>query len=120
MKSSHAFPWQTTLSLLALGAAMMAGCVAQSDPSDDSGDPAGQSSVSQSISGRYCIDQSTASVELLGSDPQFLGCGTPSWNSQYSRNHPVNVHIDCGTYVIAKDLWGTQYLILRQDALTPC
>ena len=114
--------WQITLSLAALGAALTIGCVAPSgDDPEAAGEPA-SSSASQSISGRYCVDQNSASVDRLNCEQVFLSCpvGSPPWDDTFHRDHPVNVHLDCGTYVVAKDLWSCNYLWMRRDALRPC
>jgi hypothetical protein len=114
--------WNATFSALALAAACATGCVASDD---DTGNPADDSDLvgqtSQAISGRYCVDQSSASVGFYDSDRLFLTCqAQPIWGGSIGRDHPVNVHDDCGTYVRVKDLWGTSSWVMRRDALRPC
>ena len=79
----------------------------------------------QALEGRYCVDQSYASIQYVNID----SCGgfpcvcPPSLNpdAQFSRGHPVNVHLyGCGAYYFVKDLWSSNYGWMRQDALTPC
>jgi hypothetical protein len=124
MKKLSMNAWKTAALLMMLSGSLTIGCLASSDaPAGDDG--VGQSSVSQSISGKYCVDQNTASVARTG-DPgeQIFFCNIPAgqvpWSSTFSRNHPVNVHMDCGTYVYVKDIWGPYYYIMRRDALQPC
>lgn len=120
MKSVNS--WYATFSALALAAACATGCVASDDDTGslpDDTDLVGQ--TSQAISGRYCVDQSSASVGEYDDDRLFLTCqAQPIWHGSISRNHPVNVHFDCGTYVRVKDLWSTSSWVMRRDALRPC
>lgn len=114
--------WHATVSALALAAACATGCVVNDD---DTGNPADDSDLvgqtSQAISGRYCVDQSSASVGSYEPEQLHLTCqAQPVWRSSISRNHPVNVHHDCGVYVRVKDLWSTSSWVMRRDALRPC
>jgi len=75
--------------------------------------------------GRYCVDQSYASIQYVNIDScGGLPCQCPSElspDAQFSRNHPVNVHLyGCGPYYFVKDLWSEHYGWMRQDALRPC
>lgn len=75
--------------------------------------------------GRYCVDQSYASIQYVNIDScGGLPCQCPNQltpHAQFSRNHPVNVHLyGCGPYYFVKDLWSSNYGWMRQDALRPC
>jgi hypothetical protein len=80
--------------------------------------------VQTSIAGRYCVDQSYASIQYV----DLASCGTlPCFcpneltpHNQFSRNHPVNAHYECGPYFFVKDLWSENYGWMRRDGLRPC
>ncbi len=80
--------------------------------------------VQTSSWGRYCVDQSTASIQFV--NPDSCGgwpCSCPSAlnpSTEWARNHPVNVHYECGAYYFVKDLWSTHYGWMRKGALRPC
>ena len=80
--------------------------------------------VESSSWGRYCVDQSYASIQYVnlgscGNYPcQCPGSLTP--HNTFSRNHPVNVHYECGAYYFVKDLWSSNYGWMRKDALRGC
>ena len=113
--------WQTKLAIFALAAASMTACAVDDGGASAPDDNDSVGETSQAISGRYCVDQNTASVGSYEQDQLFLTCqAQPVWRSTISRGHPVNVHDDCGTYVRVKDLWGTSSWVMRKDALTPC
>lgn len=74
--------------------------------------------------GRYCVDQSYASIQYvnLGSCGGYpCQCpGSLSPHDTFGRNHPVNVHYQCGPYYFVKDLWSSNYGWMRIDALRGC
>jgi hypothetical protein len=133
-----------TLGALALGSLAGVGCAIedatgeevaelesadeQLAPDESSAEQASAAEAEEGASlnpGRYCVDQSYASIQYVNIDScGGLPCQCPSQltpHAQFSRNHPVNVHLyGCGPYYFVKDLWSSHYGWMRQDALRPC
>ncbi|MFP2905635.1 hypothetical protein ACLESD_11375 [Pyxidicoccus sp. 3LFB2] len=82
-------------------------------PGDETG------TAEQGISGRHCVDQSYASA-MRTDDFIFMCNDGPNWSTQLSRNHPLNILSDCGTYVWGRSQWTGIYYWVRKGALRAC
>jgi hypothetical protein len=104
------------------------GCVAEPEDAGDTGDteePAlSETSSELTLGAHYCVDQSYASAERIGTGYVDTCWRSPIWSTTLSNGHMVTAITNCGgfssAYAIVWSHWNSAYYYMRQDALRRC